>query len=246
MQKLTDAVTTVNAAPTKPNGSALNQLRTNEIAFNSAGGWELREFVLKQPNLVHDTIKQTPDDTSFNPSATLDSYMAQNAKDILCESYTVPLSFPGTTPFRGASVIYGSGRFWDWSTLTPTGLPATFPGCYKTNVASGFSTPPTPAQIASEVRHKFSLNTCVDCHAMETNTAFTHVSPLSSPATLSEFLTGTPIERPLSDPAGSGLNRSFNDLKRRGQSLADIEKSCLIPIINTTPALQAMKGMSTH
>jgi len=51
-----------NAMPGRPNGSALGQLRTNEIALNTGSGWELREFVLDAPTglLRPDTTKLTP------------------------------------------------------------------------------------------------------------------------------------------------------------------------------------------
>lgn len=48
LQQITDRFTTMNAAPGLPNNSALNQLRTNEIAL--ASPWELREFVLPRGN----------------------------------------------------------------------------------------------------------------------------------------------------------------------------------------------------
>src|SRR5262249_51208324 len=47
-----------NAAPGKPNGSALGQLRTNEIALEPR--WQLREFTLGADGFLHEsTIKLT-------------------------------------------------------------------------------------------------------------------------------------------------------------------------------------------
>jgi hypothetical protein len=42
LQKITDQFVNANADPSKPNGSTLNQIRTNEIALSSP--WQLREF----------------------------------------------------------------------------------------------------------------------------------------------------------------------------------------------------------
>ena len=226
LQNITDTVTLANAVPSKPNGSALNQLRTNDIAL--AGPWELREFTLQGTvsTLHHDTIKQTPDRVLFNNSVELAAFMEDNANAILCESHTVPenLEFPtgsGTfIPFLGASVEYGFGSFWN-APLNLASLPTTFPTCHKANTT--FTPTPTTAEIASELRHKLSLNTCDDCHSGETSTAFTHVSWSSSPATLSGFLTGVVV----ADPAGSGIVRTFNDLDRRAQAMEDLAtKSC--------------------
>lgn len=232
LQALTDTVTLPNAAPAKPNGSALNQLRTNEIAF--AAPWELREFKLKAPisTLLHDTIKQTPDSPSFDNSGILANYMETNALPILCEQHTVPTTF-GVFPFLGSRVGYNFGDFWNAPT-NPALLPPVLPFCHQTSAT--LSIPPTPAEIQSELRQKFSLNTCNACHAGETSTAFTHIDPLTPPpASLSGFLAGipgpvpTPALFPVNDPAGSGLTRTFNDLLRRQQILQSIAKQSCTP-----------------
>lgn len=233
LQSITDTVTIAGVAPGKPNGSAINQVRSNEIAL--AGPWQLREFHLVAPNssLMPDTIKQTPNNDILNPNpliskngtADLASFMEQNANDILCEMHTVPLKFPGrTNSFLGAHVTYGFGAFWNANLAA---LPGVFPSCHKANAS--FSSPPTPMEIRSEVRHKFSLNTCDDCHSGETNTPFTHVSPLSVPASLSSFMTG--IGSIVPDPAGSGVVRNFNDLQRRGQVLQALATQSCSPSI---------------
>lgn len=51
LQALTDPVTAANAVPAKPNGSAINQVRTNEQIFDS-DPWELREFRLREGALA--------------------------------------------------------------------------------------------------------------------------------------------------------------------------------------------------
>lgn len=70
---------------------------------------------------------------------------------------------------------------------------------------------------ASEVRHKFSLNTCSGCHTGETGTEFTHVAPRAAgrAAVLSPFLRGGTVR----DPVTQEL-RSFDDLTRRANDMA--------------------------
>jgi len=217
LQNITDDVTLANAAPSKPNGSALNQLRTNEIALSFP--WQLREFVIDQvsSDLIPATVKQTPDPDLFRfGSATTAEYMEQNANNILCETNAVPESFAGSA-FLGSHTDYGFGTIWNAPT-DPGLLPASIPSCHKTNISLG-----TPT-VQGELRHKLSLNTCDDCHAGETNTTFTHVKPTTFPTALSGFLTGIVVP----DPVGEPVSREFNDLERRGQSMESLAvKSCL-------------------
>jgi hypothetical protein len=242
LQALTDGVTAANAgAPFgKPNGSALDQLRTNEIALSAP--WQLREFGLALPfsSLQSATIKQTPDPFSFRfTTAPLTAVTAlfwqTNVDPILCESHVVPGTFMGT-PFLGTHTEYGTGQFWDATTtiagmMGPPGSPGQ-PACWQSNVSS--VTLPTKA---GEVRHKFSINTCDDCHSGETNTSFTHVDPLTSPAALSGFLTGAAPANPVNDPGGEPVQRSFNDLQRRGQDLENFAMGCFVlPIARATVA----------
>ncbi|WP_295884703.1 dockerin type I domain-containing protein [uncultured Thiohalocapsa sp.] len=235
LKALTDTVTLPNAAPGKVNGSALNQLRTNEVALTGTG-WDMREFVLDggTQQLQYATVKQTPD-ANLNGTAVTDDFMESHANAILCEKHTVPLSYLSAA-YLGGSIEYGISSIWDWA-LPSGSLPGSLPSCHQGN-ASFSGSPPTPAEMQSEVRHKFSLNTCDACHAAETATGFTHVDPTTptAPANLSGFLVGSPpgpipntTPFSVNDPAGSGLTREFNDLERRGSILASIaSQSCLV------------------
>jgi hypothetical protein len=68
----------------------------------------------------------------------------------------------------------------------------------------------------SELRHKFSINTCDGCHGGEATSSFFHVFPRPEgvQSQLSGFLTGAVMR----DPA-SGEERTFNELARRRQLL---------------------------
>ncbi|XYH99346.1 LamG-like jellyroll fold domain-containing protein [Sorangium sp. So ce1128] len=103
LQEITTRFAGRNAAPGRPNGSSLGQLRTNEIAL--AGTWELREFVLSADTglLRPETVKLTPD-LGFDGTPTLAAFVNQNAAAIIAEQHTVPDAFQGN-PFLGGSSI---------------------------------------------------------------------------------------------------------------------------------------------
>ena len=213
LQAITDQVVLRNDAPSKPNGSALNQLRTNEIAL--ASPWELRQFNLTTPlSFLHETpVFQTPDvrfnalDPGWSGSTLLDTWIASNPPGTI-----VPLSFLGTPFLGGAAPVTGNNvnYIWDTSTL----------GC----------------SFVSQ-RQQFSLNTCNACHAGETKTAFTHISPttpLGSPAALSGFLTGISVP----DPRGCGApTTTFNDLARRQSDLVGVASSVCLAFPAVLPDL---------
>ncbi len=91
------------AAPGRPNGSALNALRTNEIALEPR--WELRQFGLSAASglLEPRGVDLTPD-LGFNGSDRLARFVNQNAPAIIAEQFSVPAQFEGS-PFLGGSVF---------------------------------------------------------------------------------------------------------------------------------------------
>ena len=152
-----------NAAPGRVNGSALSQLRTNEISLFPR--WELREFVLSPTTgfLTPATIKLTPD-LGFNGSPKLADFVLQNEPAILAEKHTVPEQFEGA-PFLAGSV-FNDLIVWDSPSIDVS---------------------------HSDARFQLSKNTCNGCHGPETNTTFLQITPRfpGQEATLSPFLTGT-------------------------------------------------------
>jgi len=94
LQAITDRFTGRNVMPSKPNGSALAQFRTNEIALSFE--WQFREFHLSPTTgrLVPADLALTPD-LSFNFSQTLVDYINQNQASILTETHVVPDVFEG-------------------------------------------------------------------------------------------------------------------------------------------------------
>jgi hypothetical protein len=238
LQSMTESVVQHGAAPTKGNQSALDQIRTNEIAL--AAPWELREFTLTDENptappsgtdipsngeLRKHSVAQTPNDAAFaaaGPDAAINSFVQSVvvpgvklpvSNPLHCEaSYTVPYQF-GRLWFRGGNALVGP-PFWAASYVT-SGSP----------------------DVDVCARHQFSLNTCGGCHFGETSTHFTHFEPLSSiPVTLSGFLTGGSPGNTfiVADPQLGAPSWQFAALQDRLQRLVDLSHctSC----VNITPS----------
>ncbi len=171
LQAITDQFTLRDANLAQlPNRSAINQVRTNEFALATSPVeifWQLRESHLRSAGadagrLLHDTIAQTPD-TSLQSSATLRDFINDDEVAILSGTHSVPLQYPGMSPFRGAHVDLGAGFGWH---------------------AAGIANP--------EAKRLFSLASCNGCHTANTGTNFLHIEPrvLGAQAVLSDFLTG--------------------------------------------------------
>ena len=110
LQALTDRITVRGAQPTGPNGSALIDIRTNEIALS--GQWQLREFRISSETgrMVPAPVAQTPD-ASFNFSETLARFINANETSILAETHESPALFEDA-PFQ-ASAVFNNIDFWD-------------------------------------------------------------------------------------------------------------------------------------
>lgn len=201
LQDVTDVFATANAAPSRPNGSSLNQIRTNERAIGAP--WELREFNIDSAThkLALTTVKQEPAEkyngsspiTSAPDVAKLVTWINDNEADILLNKHVVTPNLTdstGTFPFLG-------------------GRAHSEPGLWT---GTGITNP--------EARHHFSFNTCSGCHQQETSTGFVHLSvePFGTESTPSGFLSGTSVL----DPDGSGITHSFGDLEDRQEKLVDL------------------------
>ncbi len=212
LDALTHRFTKIGASPAKLNGSAIKQVRTNEVEL--ASPWEMREFHLKgsalpPAPLVQRTVALTPA-RSRNGSTQLADFINTNTAAILTGSHTVPLSFQ-QQPFRGGASPHKLELGWDG------------PG----PVCSSIYDP--------EARHKFSLNTCSGCHGDETGVVFKHVEPrdATSASALSTFLTGgTATDR-------CGLTHTFGDISRRRVDLCQLlNKTCTE--INQEPVITSV------
>lgn len=169
LQALTDRFAARGVFVGRPNGSAIAQVRTNEIDFGANGIWELREFMLAPDTglLVPTTVKLTPDGR-FNFTETLGSFVNAHEPSILLEKHNVP-ELLDEQPFLAGAIFNNLGTWFAPNITNP------------------------------EARHKFALNTCNGCHSVaETNTVFLMVNPRfpGQEATLSSFLTGTTVIDP--------------------------------------------------
>lgn len=110
LEVITERFAGRDADPNGINGSALNQLRTNELAGGDTV-WELREFALGGSGLLEPaTVKQTPD-ISLQDSQAVADFVNQNESAVLAERHTVPDTFEGLS-FLGGSAITPFGTFW--------------------------------------------------------------------------------------------------------------------------------------
>ena len=188
LEAITERFASRGQRPGHPNDSAINAVRTNEIAFGDNGRWQMREFGLSADTgtLVPATIKLTPDLT-FNGTDTVAAFINANEASIIAETHTVPLEFQGA-PFATGSV-FNDLEAW---------------------IAPGINN--------NEARFHFSLNTCNGCHsAQETGTFFLQISPRTpgGEAQLSGFLTGITVSDPVSGETRTfnDLQRRATDLK---------------------------------
>ncbi|MBI1226998.1 MAG: hypothetical protein GC192_17335 [Bacteroidetes bacterium] len=221
LENITKQFTEANlGGTTKGNGSALNQLRTNELALGLSP-WELREFVIDATThqLTPTTVKQEPQ-TSFNQQhpgriagdvQILATFVNGHQLQVELDRHKIP-------PVEGGrNMLAGKAH-----TLNPT--------TYHWNAA----TVAGPDFITSDkARFHLSLNTCSGCHGGETVTNnFMHVAPggLSGvPAQLSRFLTGNPpgsaspwvVPDRAGRPSTPATGWEFNDLERRAKDLED-------------------------
>jgi hypothetical protein len=172
LEKLVNHFAGANVAPGRPNGSAIRQVRTNELVGEFP--WQWREFHLSGNSglLEQGTVAQTPQ-TTLNQTKALRDYVNQNEAAILGGTHVVPLTFQGN-PFQGGAS--------DGDDVTLH---------FR---ADGI--------LNNDARHIFSLNACVACHTDETATGFFHAfrSGVGQPTFLSGFLTGVSLQDPV-DPA---------------------------------------------
>jgi hypothetical protein len=180
------------ACTDKPNGSCINQIRSNEVTLAAPNTdpnntpstklWELREFHVNPTTHLLDqsAVNQTPD-LSFKGSVALTAFINQNEPAIL-----------NGTAKLGAALLGPSAK-------TPKGAFLEL------------------GDIANpEARFKFAANTCDGCHSTETNTPFLHVHNRApdAPAQLSTFLTGGTAVDPV-----TGQTRTFGDLAARAAEM---------------------------
>lgn len=254
LQAITDQFTLANTEPSKPNGSAINQVRTNELVA-LAPAWDLREFKLNPSNhLLENTfVAMTPRGRYLAGSRAraIAEFVNTHQGDILRQDYEVPELFKGER-FLGSRIgtegVFEDGIIWDGDVSWTPSSPRTQVGMISNHQA----------------RHIFGLNTCKGCHSNETNTLgpfhMITFEDYGVQPKLVGFLTGVGgepsdlISTPSSnihcapDPAGRPVagfdpcldtpetERGFNELMRRAQDLNDLVNTpCLINFLRFRP-----------
>lgn len=123
----------------RPNGSAISQVRTNEIAL--ASPWELREFRLTTTG----QLRMAP--TAMTPANNLDGtqvladFMTANATAIKAQTHTVPRAFQ-SRPFQAANST-NNIDFWNAPGITDSTLRHRFSintcnGCHGAESSTSF------------------------------------------------------------------------------------------------------------
>jgi hypothetical protein len=175
LQLITERFAGPNADPSRPNGSALNALRTNEVPLsplgqdptsNSTRLWEIRSFFIGSDGKMHlNTVAQTPA-LAFSGTPQLGDFLNANSASVLDGSYQVPhdwLDARAPTP-----------SVFSWS---------------------------APNVTDPNVLHTFAIGTCSGCHRSETSTSFTHLGKRAAGQTVvvSNWLTTVEIPRRVAD-----------------------------------------------
>lgn len=151
LEAITNRFAGRNVAPSRPNGSSINQVRSNEIAL--AAPWELREFKLTTAGQLRQvTVAQTPD-LSLNDSQTLANFINANTSALLAGTHVVPATFNGA-PFLGGSSITQPQTFWRAPGVNPEARfqfsVNTCSGCHAGETGTPFLhiSPRGPGQVA--------------------------------------------------------------------------------------------------
>ncbi len=123
----------------RPNGSAISQVRTNEIAL--AFPWELREFRLTSTGQLRMAPPALTPANSFDRSTVLADFMTANAVAIKAQTHTVPRTFAGA-PFQAGRVT-NSIDFWNAPGITDSALRHKFSintcnGCHGAEASTSF------------------------------------------------------------------------------------------------------------
>jgi hypothetical protein len=233
LQSITDQFTTIGASPGKLNGSAINQVRTNELALG-VFPWELREFQLREVQLVQEPIEPVElSTTTVGTTPTLgDRAAAPPPTATRIDLVQVTVAQTPDEDLQGQQIIADYINTNEADILAnqhvvPLSFQSTpFRGGAAPNPLNlGWDGPGSACSSINddEARFNFSLNTCSGCHGSDTGTGFLHVFPrtLGNESGLSAFLTGG------SATDVCGLSHSFGDLERRRLDFcALLDKTC--------------------
>ena len=193
LELLTNTVTDVGAKPGNPNGSAINQVRSNEKLLAeliggpdptgwSSANWQLRQFELNEQGwLVNAPVTNVPYDNNNFTHNTDDFDTPTSSTELIDWIYGVNQSpnfvrvahgnhnlptelLQPVSEMKGELLHYFGLDFWN------DGMK---PSVFNKETYNGES-----SEREKTIRRQISLNTCAGCHGAETKTFFTMVRPL--------------------------------------------------------------------
>lgn len=191
LQQITDYVTLANAVPLKINGSAINRVRTNEKVFatfddniETHAAWEKQDWEFRQFELSATSKKLVMVPLTNNPDYTA-NYAPNIQEDYTTSTHPVTNNEIINWIFNGNKnrVLNGSFNMPE-HLLSGSGIVRREQTQYFDLIPDEFASkgnynPAVESSQAKQIRQQLSLNTCVGCHAGETKTVFTHISPLA-------------------------------------------------------------------
>jgi len=229
LQTITDQIVNPGVEIGKPNGgSAIGQIRTNELSFDCNKGtdpsqlcdglppdmfaptvWEMRQFKLPctsgSCDLVQTSVTNTPD-TSTNNTSLVNEFVIGQQWVILDGDHSIPASMEGNasqSPGENEAVIWGKPN--PLTALTAASM--------------------TPTQRAQS-RHQFGFATCNGCHYRETQNQLDlfHIAPraMGEASMVSKFL--RPDAQEPSDPLASSDGASAVNVHRVTEATASTLK----------------------
>lgn len=233
LQSITDQFTTIGASPGKLNGSAINQVRTNDFFLEFL--WELREFRLREVTIEKEPIEEVTAKSAAAVSLG-EKALAPPPSSTRIDLAQVTVAQTPDADLQGQQIIAdyvntNESDILNNQHVVPLTFQSTpFRGGAAPHFAQlGWDGPGSPCSSINDpdARFNFSLNTCSGCHGDDTGTGFLHVFPRSpgNESNLSAFLTGG-SGFPVTDVCG--LSHNFNDLERRRLDLcALLDKTCV-------------------
>ncbi len=234
LENITNGIIHHNAVPGKPNGSAINRIRTNERIFYRIPGsdwkpadWEFRQFELdatthlfKQVNLTNTPVLTVNDAYLYHGSnrGNLTSDPDVNTTGVTTDPHTF-IDWAFSTPYVKASILRGNfiiPNMYGTSHFLAASAPVEAEWAHYFDFAWSESTTHYNDSICmdgiitdwpasyEQMRHQISINTCQGCHSGETKTLFTQVVPLSYGASNKYWAT------PVDSLVDSGIDSRFN------------------------------------
>ncbi|MEY4875616.1 MAG: hypothetical protein RL708_765 [Bacteroidota bacterium] len=227
LQHITDQVIKPNAMPNKPNGSAINRIRTNEkifdklnsqIGFLTGSQWEDMKWQFRQFELNNNGMFEMAPVTNVPYFGVNDAEHSPNeATGILSNHFNQTRSQTFINWASQNTTRIESGNF-----LIPKNLTALTGDNYSELInyfvfdRAYYTTDYSPIiNNAKLVRHEISLNTCQGCHGGETKTLFTMVAPMvygqaanywsNNPILNASYVDDIIDERFYPDPNNSGI-----------------------------------------